>query len=238
MTAALASALARHGLAPAGAFHPEDGDGVPEGTATLVLVGAHGDGLWHAFTASPEFADGQSDPLDRWSRRVLEAAAAELGGRALFPFDGPPWLPFPHWARRGEHAHASPVGIQVSPARGLWLSYRGALGFAERLDLPAPEGPSPCPCCPAPCLTACPADAFAGGSYDVDRCTAHVASEAGRVCLESGCLVRHACPAGRVAAPPPAQAAFHMRAFLRAHPVGAPQWAHDIRQLTRPAARR
>ena len=186
MTAALASALARHGLAPVGAFDAEDGDGVPEGMATLVLVGAHGDGLWHAFTASPEFADGQPDPLDRWSRRVLEAVAAETGGRAVFPFDGPPWLPFQRWALRGEGAHPSPVGMQVSPSRGLWLSYRGALGFAEALDLPGGARPSPCPSCAATCLTACPVDALAGGAYDVERCAAHVASEAGCACREGG----------------------------------------------------
>ena len=220
MTATLASALAPHGLAPVGALHPEDGDGVPKGIVTLVLVGAHGDDLWHAFTASPEFADGHSDPLDRWSRRVLEAVAAEAGGRALFPFDGPPWLPFQRWARRGEGAHPSPVGMQISPARGLWLSYRGALGFAKALDLPGGAQHSPCPSCTAPCLGACPVDAFASGAFDVERCAAHVASEAGRACREDGCLVRHACPMGQPAAPPPAQAAFHMRAFLRARPDG------------------
>lgn len=220
MTERLAAALAPHGLAAVGAFHPDEGDGAPEGTGTLVLVGARagtpGDGLWEVFTASPEFADGNPDPLDRWSRRVLEATAAVLGARALFPFGGPPWLPFQRWAARGEGAQSSPVGMQVSPARGLWLSYRGALGFPERLPLPTPPRPAPCPACPAPCLTACPVDAFAGGAYDVGRCVAHITSSRGRACREGGCLVRHACPAGRSTAPPRAQCAFHMEAFIRA----------------------
>ena len=224
MIETLDTALARHGLAPAGAFHPTGADGVLEGIATLVLVGGRtgtGEGLWRAFTASPEFADGLADPLDRWSRRVLEAIAAERDGRALFPFDGPPWLPFPRWAARGEGARPSPVGMQVSPSRGLWLSYRGALGFTRRLDLPPVAEAHPCPACPAPCRTACPVDAFAGGAYDVDRCAAHVGSSGGRACREGGCLVRHACPAGRAAAPPAAQSAFHMAAFLRARPGAA-----------------
>ena len=38
------------------------------------------------------------DPLDRWSRRLIERLARELGGRALFPFGGPPFLPFQRWA--------------------------------------------------------------------------------------------------------------------------------------------
>lgn len=215
MTERLAAALAPHGLAPVGAFHPAGEDGVPAGIATLVLVGADGARLWPVFTASPEFGDGAPDPLDRWSRRVLGAVAAGLGARALFPFDGPPYLPFQRWAARGEGARPSPVAMQVSPGRGLWLSYRGALGLAARLEL-APAAPPPCPSCSAPCRTACPVDAFAGGAYDVAGCLAHITSAAGRACREGGCLVRHACPAGRATAPPRAQSAFHMRAFIRA----------------------
>lgn len=208
--------LAPHGLAVVGAFHPAVGDGVPEGIATLVLVGARGDALWPVFTTSPEFADGRPDPLDRWSRRVLKGVAAAVGARAFFPFGGPPYLPFQRWAARGEGAHPSPVGMQVSPSRGLWLSYRGALGLRFRLAPPAPPGPPPCPPCPAPCRTACPVDAFAGGAYNVARCTSHITAPEGRICREGGCLVRHACPVGRAATPPPAQNAFHMQAFIRA----------------------
>lgn len=220
MMARLTTALAPHGLAPVGAFHPGEGDGVPEGIATLVLIGARGADLWQAFTASPEFADGAPDPLDRWSRRVIEGVAAPLGARALFPFGGPPYLPFQRWAVRGEDAQPSPVAMLVSPTRGLWLSYRGALGLAERLDLPAATAEAPCPACPGPCLTACPVEAFAGGTYNVERCVTHITSTAGRTCRDVGCLVRRACPAGRAAAPPRAQCAFHMDAFMRARRGG------------------
>ena len=44
---------------------------------------------------------------------------------------------------------------------------------------------------------------------------------AGRACREGGCLARHACPVGAAAAHAPAQAAFHMAAFLAARPDGA-----------------
>lgn len=222
MTRSLEAALAPHGLAPVGAFHPGEGDGVPAGVGTLVLVGGRDGALWEAFTGSPEFADRRADPLDRWSRRVLDAVAAGLGARAFFPFGGPPWLPFQRWAALGEAAHPSPVAMQVSPSRGLWLSYRGALGFAERLPLPSGPTDRPCRACPAPCLTACPVDAFAGGAYDVARCVSHITSPEGRACREGGCLVRCACPAGRAATPPAEQRAFHMEAFLRARRRDAP----------------
>ncbi|HUF56918.1 MAG TPA: ferredoxin [Thermohalobaculum sp.] len=211
--------LAAHGLKAVGAFHPGPGDGAPPGTGTLVLVGAAGGRMWRVFSAAPEAADGAPDPLDRWSRRVIGGIAAGIGARAIFPFDGPPWPPFVRWAARGEGSRPSPVAIPVSPTRGLWASYRGALALAERLELDGARPAPPCPACPAPCLTACPVDAFAGGRYDVAACTAHVASPEGVAC-RSGCLVRRACPAGAGATPPEAQRRFHMTAFLAARRGG------------------
>ena len=204
------------GLSVVGAFHPRAGDGAPEGVGTICLLGACRDRMWQVFSGGKEASDGRPDPLDRWSRRVIGGLAAELGAVALYPFGGPPYQPFQRWAARGEGAVASPVAMQVTPGRGLWASWRGALGFGERIVLPRREGASPCPACPAPCRTACPVDAFAGGAYDVPRCVAHITSPAGAACREGGCLVRHACPAGRDLAPPAEQRRFHMEAFIRA----------------------
>ena len=50
-------------------------DGVPEGVATLVLLGPLEPGFWPTFTASAEYADGRADPLDRWSARVIGTLA-------------------------------------------------------------------------------------------------------------------------------------------------------------------
>lgn len=207
--------LATHGLAVAGAFHPAPGDGAPDGTGTLALIGADGARMWQVFTASPEYADGDDHPLDRWSERVIGAVAAAAGGEALFPFGGPPYHPFIRWAERAEGARVSPVAMQVAPRRGLWASYRGAIAHPDRLALPPSESADPCLGCPAPCLTACPVDAFAHGAYDVPRCVARVTSPEGARCRD-GCVVRAACPAGASAAPPLEQRRFHMAAFLRA----------------------
>ena len=67
---------------------------------TIVLAGMAGRDGWSAFAASPEASDGLDDPLDRWSRRLIEALARELGAQALFPFGGPPFWPFQQWAQR------------------------------------------------------------------------------------------------------------------------------------------
>ena len=180
------------------------------------MLGFVGRAQWPSFTASPEAADGHDNPLDRWSRRVVGALAAELGAVALFPFGGPPWLPFQRWAMKAEPVRLSPLGMLIHPDWGLWHSYRGALALVERIDLPGPsDRPSPCDTCAAkPCLSACPVGAFALERYDVDRCVAHLRADAGRECMELGCRAREACPVGADHRYGREQASFHMRAFL------------------------
>lgn len=219
---ALRHAAETAGLVLRGAFHPDPADAVPplaDGTpaAALLLFGFAGRRCWPVFAASPEYADGKADPLDRWSRRVLGGLAEQVDGTALYPFGGPPFLPFIRWARRAEPVHPSPLGVLIHPDWGLWHSYRGALALPQALDLPPPDlRPSPCPTCVGrPCLTACPVGAFTPSGYDVPRCTAHLDRPAGADCRHRGCLARHACPIGAATVPEPAQAAFHIAAFRR-----------------------
>lgn len=207
------SRVAITGLSVVGAFHPTDADGTPEGISTLLLLGATGPEMWNTFQRSPEAVDGGAHPMDRWSQRVTEALSGELGATALFPFSGPPWQPFQNWAAKGEGAVTSPVAMQATSARGLWTSYRAALGFVETFELPAPDLSAPCTGCDAPCLTACPVGAFANGSYDVPKCVRHLKSGAGEACLQ-GCLVRSACPYSQAINLPLAQRSFHIQAFL------------------------
>lgn len=203
------------GLALRGAFHPEAADGIDAGT--LVLLGFAGGIGWPVFAASAEAADGRPDPLDRWSRRVVDALAASCGGGALYPFGGPPWHPFQRWAMRAEPVHPSPLGLLIHPDWGLWHSYRGAIALSRRIALPPPAPrASPCATCAGrPCLSACPVGAFSAAGYDVDACAGHLAAPPGADCLGGGCLARHACPVGAAQRPGAAQAGFHMRAFSR-----------------------
>ncbi len=219
--AGIAAAVSRHGLALRGGFHPRVGDGVPtlpdgRPPATLLMIGNVGPALWEVFPAAPEARDGAPDPLDRWTRRVLGDVAAGFEATALFPFGGPPYLPFQRWAMRAEPVAPSPLGLLIHPDYGLWHAYRGALAFAGPLELPAPASRArPCDSCvDRPCLSTCPVGAFSATGYDVPACTGHIASAAGADCLGEGCRARRACPVGRAYIYRPAQAALHMRAFL------------------------
>ena len=221
----ITAALAAAGLQVRGGFHPRAADAVPplaDGmrARTLVLVGNAGPALWAAFARRPAAAPSR-DPLDDWVRLALADLAGDLGAAALFPFDGPPYLPFQRWALRAEPVSVSPIGILIHPDYGLWHAYRGALVLAERIALPRrARRASPCEtCADKPCLGTCPVSAFTPGAYDVAACVDHVTSEGGTDC-GSGCLARRACPVGRDYAYAPAQGAFHMAAFLRAQAPG------------------
>lgn len=217
--ATLEAAIRSCGFTPRGSFHPAPQDDVPpiaggRRAATLVLVGNAGARMWRCFCAA---RDPQRDLLDEWSAQVIDELAKAFGARALYPFDRPP-LPFLRWAQRAEGCQPSPLGLHIHPEYGLWHGYRGALAFAERIDLPpAVVSTHPCErCADRPCLSACPVHAFTAQGHDVAACTGHLASGSGEPCMTHGCLARRACPIGREFMYAPAQIRFHMRHFLRA----------------------
>jgi hypothetical protein len=207
--AALARRAAAVGLAVRGACHEDPG--------TIVLLGFTGSDQWPVFAASPEAHDGRPHPLDRWSRRLIDALAVEYGATASYPNDVPA-LPFQRLAQRCEALHPSPLGLLIHPGWGLWHAWRGALLFAQRLPLaPLAPQPSPCErCAGRPCVPACPVDAFGSGTLDVAACVHHVTGAAGADCREFGCRARRACPVGTPHAYVPDQARFHLAAFVRA----------------------
>lgn len=214
--AGIAAAALPHRLGVFGAFHLSPEDGLPEAYRTLVLLGPEEPGFWPHLTAQPEWQDGRPDPIDRWSRRVIGRIACDLGGKAHFPFGGPPYRPFYQWALKSGRAWASPVTLLVHDRAGLMVSYRGAIALRERLDLPAPPAASPCDTCDGkPCLTACPPGALGATGYDVPACQAFLDTPAGADCLSSGCALRRACPVSRGYGRLPQQSAYHMRLFHR-----------------------
>ena len=216
--AEISEAAAASGLMPLGGFLA-DGDERRTslaGVAEIVVFGLDGERGWRMFAASREACDGAADPLDRWSRRVLDALGDRFDARAFYPFAGPPYWPFQRWAMRADGSHVSPLGLTIHAERGLWGSFRGALGFAQAVGAPLVEQrASPCESCAArPCLTACPVGAFSSTGYDTAVCAAYLRTPAGGDCLSLGCKARRACPVGAKNLPSPERARFHMSAFL------------------------
>jgi hypothetical protein len=222
----LADALEAHGLILRGGFQPAAEDGLPllpgsRPARMLMLVGNAGPALWGVFTRTEEASDGVPHPLNRWTRRVVDRVAARFDALALYPFDAQPAWPFQRWAQWAEPVFPSPLGLLIHPKFGLWHAYRAALLFADPHSLLPPARAShPCEtCAEKPCLTACPVGAFqpAGMTthYDVPACLNHIEGPAGHDCLEAGCRARRVCPVGAEWRSHPAQAGFHMRAFLR-----------------------
>ena len=196
-----------------GSFHPRPSDPLPSPARTTVLVGNAGPAMWEAFAKTRL---DEPEPLDAWTRRVLEKAAASLETTVFFPFGGPPHLPFQAWGLRAGGVFQSPIGMLIHPRYGLWFAYRGALVFEAEWDIAGlqADAASPCrACADKPCLETCPVGAFKTSGYDVATCLDHLDRPGGADCRDLGCRARRACPVGRDYIYAPAQAAFHMAAL-------------------------
>jgi len=208
----LTARLAGERLELLGGFMVAEGEaGFPAGTRSLLMLGPKEPGFWPHLTTQPEW-DGQPDPVDRWSRRVIGQLACDLGAKALFPFGGPPYHPFYAWALRTGRVWDSPVRLLVQAEQGLLVSFRGALALKEAVEV-SPPAPRPCDTCAAPCKTACPTGALTDAGYDLPRCHTFLDQPGGKDCMTRGCLVRRACPVSQAYARLPEQSAYHMGQF-------------------------
>ncbi|GIX14477.1 MAG: hypothetical protein KatS3mg118_2436 [Paracoccaceae bacterium] len=215
MLGIIAGRARRDGLAVLAAMHPAPGDGAPEGAGTLVLLGPAGRAWERAFAAGPEAGDGRPDPVDRWSRRVIGRMAADLGARALYPFDGPPWPPVIRWALASGWCHSSPVGMLVHPQAGLWFSCRGVLALAPAIALPpAARLPPVRPAAASPAAAPVRWRRWAAGATMSRHAWAIWAAPGARAALRWAARSGMPAPPARPSAPEPAQAARHMAAFL------------------------
>lgn len=202
----------KYGLAIYGGFHGGTSDGLHRDHQSLLMLGP-GRQFWPQIKTAPEYNDGLPNPIDRWSARILSLLADTLNATPFLPFTGPPYTPFLAWALKTNRAWISPVGMLVHDTAGLMVSYRGALGFVERLNLPK-TGTIPCDGCSRPCLTACPVNALeAQSGYKTEACHGHLNTSDGKDCLSRGCLVRRACPHSVGANRSPEQSAHHMAYF-------------------------
>ena len=203
--------LSPHGLRTLGAFHPNNKDCNLKNIRTMVLIGPDEPNFWQIFKESCEFKDGLKDPLDRWSLRVINRLAEQLDAISFFPFGEGETMPFVKWALRTGQSFISPVNFLVHVDLGLFVSFRGALGFEQKLHITELTKGYPCEECTRPCIVACPAEAISLNSYDDSKCREYLKRQADKLC-DLGCMVRRSCPVGqdkRLSE----QSKFHMCAF-------------------------
>lgn len=209
-------ALAAAGLSVRGGVRFDEAGPVVNGRTLkcLVLVGHIGSSHWPHFHQFRLTYEGP-DPLDAWSKHVVEPVATAFSGVALYPFEKP-WWPFQQWISRSEGLKPSPLGILIHPKFGLWHGYRAALGFDVPIRMPAPASlPHPCDSCVGrPCIAACPAGALATGRFEIGPCRDYLAGETDTGgCMALGCASRNACPVGKDFRYNDAQLRFHMAAL-------------------------
>jgi len=191
--------------------------------ANGILIGNAGPDMWNVFSASSEFSDGLPNPMNRWTKRVLDNVANRFGERCIFPFDEPYW-PFQRFLQSAAGLRQSPLGLFIHPEFGLWHALRGVLIcsenaenahiFKETEERAKTLIQHPCATClDQPCLSACPVGAFDGENLNVRPCFKHLDSNQDPMCMELGCRARQACPVGIDHRYHSDQVRFHMKSY-------------------------
>ena len=195
----------------------------------VLIVGNGGRGLWPLFEASPE-ARLRRNPLDRYTRRVMQEAARRATPPAHVALytdkreDG--YLPLVALAQRAGFGSPGRVGVLLHPTYGPWISIRGAIFLGEELPFSETAAFDPCTGCPAPCATACHGQVVGPDGVDPRGCFRTKILK--RAC-RAACDARSACVVGPEHAFSPEQISHHSRIRWRPSTV-----RHAIQVLARP----
>jgi ferredoxin len=187
--------------------------------SAAIVVGDGGPGFFSRFRARTGSVGKEvgADPLDGYTRTVMENAVADLCGsgvlghdlRLLYPFvNARPCLPFQRLGQAAGLPPPGPLGIQIHPVYGPWWAYRALLIVSQDLIEEAPVAES-CVDCARPCVAVCPGRAVMPLGFAPDTCMAHRRSDPA---CRSSCIARIRCPVGTEHRYSDEQLAFHMAA--------------------------
>jgi len=186
--------------------HRDGLDEVLENGKSIILAGFAGNGFWNVLRAflrnNPDFKETRNDWIDDYTQLIFKSAAEILDHRSVsykmvFPFGITALdLDFMELGRMSGVGVDSLLGILLHPEYGPWISLRGSIitdlvfsAYDSQL-----ENFAPCPPCPKPCITACPAKTISNRGWDWDACMDYRLSS--ETC-ETNCASRRACPYGK-----------------------------------------
>jgi hypothetical protein len=161
----------------------------------LILIGHAGKTLWNAVKTSGIRSE---HPIDEFSVKTVEQwFAAHFANRAhavIYPGDSP--LGLQALGKIAGWHHTSPLMIGIQQTWGTWYAYRVVvLADTDLPSTPVLNSESPCvSCANKVCIAACPADALAGGMFDLSKCLSY-RKEASSHC-KATCVARVTCPVG------------------------------------------
>jgi epoxyqueuosine reductase len=173
---------------------------------SIILVGFAGNRFWdilHAFFRNnPGFEESRTDWIDDYTQLIFKSAGeileeGSLSYKMVFPFGVTAlYLDFMELGRMSGVGVDSLLGILLHPEYGPWISLRGAI--ITDLVFSLYDGPLenfvPCPPCPKPCITACPAKTISNGGWDWNACMDYRLRS---VTCEANCASRRTCPYGK-----------------------------------------
>jgi epoxyqueuosine reductase len=172
---------------------------------SIVLAGFAGNEFWNILRTflrnDADFKQSRIDWIDDYTRLIFESAVEILEENSVsydivFPFGATALdLDFMELGRMAGVGVNSLLGILLHPEYGPWISLRGAI--ITDLVFSAYDSPlrnfNPCPPCPKPCITACPAKTISNRGWNWEACMDYRLS--GETC-KSNCASRRACPYG------------------------------------------
>ena len=82
---ALDDDIKAEGLSILGDLPVSPSDPVPEGTQSILMLGPDEPNFWNIFKDSREYKDKKPDPLDRWSKRIIDNIAKKNNCAPLYP---------------------------------------------------------------------------------------------------------------------------------------------------------
>tara|TARA_B100000963_G_scaffold327845_1_gene315912 strand:+ start:185 stop:517 length:333 start_codon:yes stop_codon:yes gene_type:complete len=97
-----------------------------------MLIGPDEPFFWVIFKKSKEFTSGVKNPLNKWSKRIIDSIAKKFSGTAFYPFQNNPIIPLYDLALNTGKFWESPVKLLVHERRGLMVSFRSAIAFENR----------------------------------------------------------------------------------------------------------